>query len=153
MPDTLIARGPSAPSSNGNGAGSWAGELTALESRAELDSLEDLQQRRRELVSVNGALIARYGSFGLHDDYRKSFVETQKVKARMALASSGDKVTEGRIDAEAYGSDAYAAFLDNALAEKVEYLRVQNEIDELNEKIRSRELAILSYNAELKLAR
>lgn len=151
MPDTLIARGSSAPSSVA--AGSWEGELSALESRAEIDSLEDLQQRRRALVTANAALIARYGSFGLHDDYRKSFVETQKVRARMQLQQSGEKVTEGRIDAEAYGSDAYAAFLDNALAEKVEYLRVQNEIDEVNEKIRSRELALLSYNAELKLAR
>lgn len=151
MPDAIMARG--LPASTVATAGTWKGELSALESRADVDSLEDLQQRRRELVNANASLIARYGSFGLHDDYRKSFVETQKVRARMALSQAGDKVTEGRIDAEAYGSDAYSAFLDNALAEKVEYLRVQNLIDELNEKIRSRELAILAYQAECKLAR
>jgi hypothetical protein len=132
----------------------WDGELTALEARAEIDSLNDLHQRRRALVEQNAGLIARYGSFGLHDDYRKSFVETQKVRARMELSKEeGVKITEARIDAEAYGSDAYADFLDNALAEKIEYLRVQTMIDEIAERIRSREIALLAYNAELKLAR
>lgn len=131
----------------------WDGALTALESRAEIDCLEDLHQRRRELVERNASLMARYGSFGLHDDYRKQFVECQKLRARMALATEKGRVTQGMVDEAAYGSDEYAAFLDNALAEKVEYLKAQNEIDEINEKIRSREIALLSYNAELKLAR
>lgn len=133
--------------------GTWEGELSALESRAEIDSLEDLQRRRAALVQANAALIARYGNFGLHDDYRKQFVECQKLRARMNLTKDGAKITEGMVDAHAYGSDEYASFLDNALAEKVEYLKVQTQIDELNERIRSRELAILAYNAELKLAR
>lgn len=131
----------------------WMGDLTALESRADIASLEDLHQRRRALVDANASLIARYGSFGLHDDYRKQFVECQKLRARMELSKDGAKVTEGMVDATAYGSDEYARFLDNALSEKVEYLKVQTELDEIAEKIRSRELALLSYNAELKLAR
>lgn len=131
----------------------WTGELTDLEAKASLDSLDDLQQRRRALVDANASLIARYGSFGLHDDFRKSFVECQKLRARMDLSKEGAKVTEGAVDAAAYGSDAYARFLDNALDEKVAYLKVQNEIDELCERIRSRELAILAFNAEMKLAR
>jgi hypothetical protein len=143
MSDTLIAGGRTAPATD------WDGDLTSLEVKANVESLEDLQQRRRELVAANGALIARYGPFGSADDYRKSFVETQKVRARMALSESGDKVTEGRIDAEAYGSDAYARFLDNALAEKVEYLRVQTEITELEEKIRNREECLRAYRAEI----
>ncbi len=149
MPDTIIAGGRSAPADEQG----WGGELSPLESRAEIDSLEDLHQRRRALIDQNAHLIARYGSFGLNDDFRKSFVETQKVRARMELSKGDAKITEGRIDAEAYGSDAYAKFLDNALHEKVAYLKVQNEIDELNEKIRSRELAILAYNSEIKLGR
>lgn len=134
-------------------AGTWTGELRALEARADVDCLEDLHARRRALVEQNAALIARYGSFGMHDDYRKGFVECQKLRARMALAKENAKVTEGMVDAAAYGSEEYARFLDNALAEKVAYLKAQNEIDEIDEKIRGREIALLSYNAELKLQR
>lgn len=150
MPDTLIARGPV---TTADIPVQWDGALSSLEAKADTDSLEALHQRRRELIDANAPLIARYGSFGLHDDYRKSFVECEKLRARRDLAERGVKATEGMVDAEAYGSDAYAKFLDNALAEKIEYLRAQNEIDEINEKIRSRELAILAFNAEARLAR
>jgi hypothetical protein len=135
------------------GEGTWAGELTALEARAELDSLEDLQQRRRQLVAQNAGLMARYGNFGMADDFRKRMVEALKVKARMELQQEGAKTTEAMIDARAYGSQDYERYLDNALAEKVQYIRVQTEIDEINERIRGRELAIMAYNSELKLAR
>lgn len=133
--------------------GTWGGELTALEARAEIDSLEDLQSRRRSLVAQNAHLMARYGNFGMADDFRKRMVEALKVKARMELQQQGSKTTESMIDAAAYGSDEYAAFLDNALSEKMDFLRVQTAIDEINERIRGRELAIMAYNAELKLAR
>lgn len=63
------------------------------------------------------------------------------------------KITEGAVDAHAYGGDAYQAFLDNAYEEKVQFFKIQTRIDEINEKIRGRELAILAYNSELKLAR
>jgi hypothetical protein len=147
MPDTIIAGGH-------NPAQDWESEVTELESRAEIASLSDLQNERRQLVAENAKLIARYGSFGMHDDYRKQFVEAQKVRARMELSAGREKKpTESEIDATAYGSEEYARFLDNALEEKVEYLRIQSKLDELSERIRSRELELLSYNAELKLAR
>jgi hypothetical protein len=135
------------------GEGTWGGELSALEARAELDSLEDLQSRRRQLVAQNAGLMARYGNFGMADDFRKRMVEALKVKARMELQQAGAKTTESMIDAHAYGSDDYAAFLDNALGEKIDFIRVQTAIDEINERIRGRELAIMAYNAELRLAR
>lgn len=146
MSDTLIAGGLTA-------ATDWDGVLTDLEARAELDSLEALQRERRVLVEQNAGLMARYGSFGMFDDFRKRFVEAQKVRARMDLTKDGAKVTEGAVDAHAYGGDAYEKFLDNAYEEKVQFFKVQTRIDEINEKIRSRELAILAYNSELKLAR
>jgi hypothetical protein len=131
--------------------GTWGGELSALESRADVDSLEDLQQRRRELIAKNATLIARYGNFGLHDDFRKNFVECQKLRARMDLTKEGAKVTEGAVDNVAYGGDAYAAFLDNALTEKAEWVKIDNEINELNERIQHREVALRAYTAECRL--
>lgn len=147
MPDTIVAGGH-------NPAQDWDSVVSELESRADIASLADLQSERRQLVANNAALIARYGSFGMHDDYRKQFVEAQKVRTRMELSVGREKKpTESEIDAAAYGSEEYGKFLDNALEEKVEYLRVQSRLDELSERIRSREIELLTYNAELKLAR
>lgn len=146
MSDTIIAGGRSP-------ATDWDGALTDLEARAEIDSLEGLQAERRLLVEQNAGLMARYGSFGMFDDFRKRFVEAQKIRARMMLANDGGKVTEGAVDAHAYGSDEYQSFLDNAYEEKVQYFKIQTRIDEINERIRARELAILAYNSELKMAR
>lgn len=129
----------------------WTGELSPLESRADVDSLEDLQQRRRALIEANGRLIALYGAFGHYDDHRKARVEAAKIAARMQLSAGRDKKpTEAEIDAYAYGSEEYGAFLDTALTEKIHCLTVLNEISEIEEKIRGRELAIRAYCAEPK---
>ena len=154
MPDTLIAGGRAAATDETSYEATHVPAASALESRAEVASLAELQQERRTLIAQNAGLIARYGNFGMHDDYRKRMVEAMKVKARMDLSVGREKKpTEGEIDATAYGSDEYQRFLDNALDEKVQYLNVQTRIDELNEQIRSRELEIMSYNAEVRLAR
>lgn len=130
----------------------WTGELSAMEERADTDSLDDLHDRRRKLLTANARLIALHGPFGHYDDHRKRMVEAQKIAARMALTTpEGKKPTEAQIDAEAYGSDAYQTFLDTALSEKIEYLDVQNQIDELNDRIRNREIALSVYGKEISL--
>lgn len=131
-----------------------ATDRTPLESRAETFSLEALQQRRRDLLDANGRLIALYGSFGHADDFRKQRAELLKVKYRMALTAGRAKPPSvDEVEAAAYGSDEYAQHLDTALAEKIEYLRVQSELDDIAEQIRSREIELLAYNSELKLSR
>lgn len=130
----------------------WTGELSALESRAEVDSLEDLQQRRRELIAKHGRLLALHGSFGLFDDYRKARVEAQKIVARRALEERGEKATDKSVEAEAYGSKDYQQLLDNAIEDKVAALVAQNEIDEVNEKIKNRESSLYVFGQEMKLA-
>lgn len=152
MPDTLIARAASAPSSESAASSdSWDGDLTALESRADVDSLYDLQQRRRKLIEDNAHLLALYGSFGLFDDRRKQMLEAQKVAARMNLTQQGAKVTEGMVEAEAYGSAAYQTLLDRAIEDKIACIKVQNAIDELNERIKNRESALFVYGQEVRL--
>ena len=146
MPDTLIAGG-NTPASD------WDGALSALESRAEIDSLEDLQQRRRELIKKHGRLLALHGAFGLFDDYRKSRVEAQKIVARRAMEQRGEKPTDKSVEAEAYGSPEYQQVLDNAITDKIDALTVQNEIDELNERIKNRESSLYVFGQEMKLAR
>lgn len=131
----------------------WGGDLTELESRAEVDSLDDLQQRRRKLVTDNARLIALYGPFGLFDARRKSYVEAQKVVARQELAAAGQKTTDGAVESEAYGSRAYQDFLDRSLEDRVAYLLVDTELSEIAEKIKNRESALYLYGAEARLAR
>jgi len=129
-------------------------EPTDLEDRAGVASLEELQTRRRLLIERNTKLFALHGSFGHYDDHRKRMVEALKVKARMELSAGREKKpTEAEIDAAAYGSEEYARFIDEALSEKIDYLRIATEVTEVEEMIRSRELELMTYNAELRLSR
>jgi len=125
-----------------------------MECRADVASLNALQDERRALIREHGRLIALHGPFGHHDDHRKRFVEAEKVRARMELSKQSEKKpTEAQIDSEAYGSAAYQLFLDQSIEDRIRYLEVQTRLDEINEQIRSRELELLVYNSEVKLAR
>ncbi len=123
-------------------------EPSDLEQRAGVDSLEALQTRRRMLIENNTRLFALHGNFGLFDDYRKKMAEAQKIAARMELTKVGTKITEALVDAEAYGGEAYGKFMDTALDEKIEYLKLSTEITEIEESIRTREIELRAYTAE-----
>jgi hypothetical protein len=122
--------------------------MSDLEQRADVASLEALHNARRELIEQNARLIGLYGPFGHYDDHRKHMVEALKIQARMTLRQQGEKTTEAMIDANAYGSEQYAAFIDNALGEKIEYVNVANRITELDELIRDREMRLRAYTVE-----
>jgi hypothetical protein len=148
MPDTIIAR-----SYAGSADTLPADEVREIESRAEVDSLGFLHAERRALLVNLNPLRALHGPGGKWDDKRKQMLEAMKVKARMALTDAGQKTTEGMIDALAYGDEVYARFIDDGIAGHIQYLSLQNEYDELAERIRSREIELLAYNGELKLSR
>jgi hypothetical protein len=124
-----------------------------IEARAGVDALGDLHARRRQLLITLAPLKALHGHNGVWDDKRKQMLESMKVKARMALTEAGQKTTEGMIDAMAYGDELYERFLDQGVTDRIAYITQQNELDEITERIRSRELELLTYNAEVKLAR
>lgn len=130
-----------------------AATYEALEDRAEVEPLEVLHNERRQLMITLAPLKAVHGNFGLFDHRRKSMVEAMKVKTRLRLTQSGAKVTEAMIDAEAHEDKQYNEFLDQMYAEKVEFLKQQTTLDEIEERIRSREIALGVYNSELRLGR
>lgn len=134
-------------------AGTWTGELTALESRAEVDSLEDLHARRRHLLVQLAPLKALHGPFGTWDAKRKQLLEGLKVRHRMQLAAENTKATEGLIDALAHADPQYERFLDESTAAKAEYLTLDNELTEIAERIEGRNAALYAYSAEIKLGR
>lgn len=148
MTDTLIARG------NGKApADDTHYDPRPIEERAEVRALAELHHERRQLMITLAPLKAVHGPFGLFDHRRKSMVEAMKVKARLALTKDGGKATEAMIDAEGHGDPQYNDFLDQMYAEKIEYLKQQTTLDEIEEQIRSREIEIQAYNSELRLGR
>lgn len=152
MTDHIIARGraSSAPAAYDELP---ADILKAVESRAETDSLGDLHQRRRMLLEQLAPLAALYGNFGLWDSRRKQLLEAMKVKHRMLLAQEGTKATEGLIDALAHADEQYERFLDDSYTSKIEYIKMDNELSELLERIESRNTELHIYGKELSLAR
>lgn len=130
-----------------------ADEVRAVESRADVDALGDLHARRRQLLITLAPLKALHGNFGLFDDRRKQLLESLKVRARQNLAGGEKKPTEAQIDSAAYADPQYETFLDEAYDAKVVYLNQANELAEIEERIRSREIELSVYNGELRLAR
>jgi len=127
--------------------------MSGLEERADVDSLERLHEERRQLLIRLAPLKAMHGPFGLFDAKRKQMVEAMKVKARVRLQNIGGKVTDAIIDAEAHCDEQYTAWLDQQLTERVEYVKMDGELDRLNDLIRNREISLQVYNGELRLAR
>lgn len=147
MSDSLIAGGYGSPATD------WSGELTALESRADIDSLEDLHTRRRQLLPEYGALRALHGSNGKWDAKRKQMLEAIKVRVRMDARKREEKVTEAYIDALAHADESYDKMITESIVAATRYFELECEMSEIEERIRSRELAILAYNAEARLSR
>lgn len=131
----------------------WTGELSALESRADVDSLEDLHQRRRTLLVQLAPLKALHGPFGTWDAKRKQLLEALKVRHRMELAQRQEKATEGLIDALAHADEQYARFLEDSTEAKAKYLTLDNELTEIGERIEARNAAIYAYSSEIRLGR
>lgn len=126
---------------------------SALESRADIDSLDLLHEKRRLLLEELAPLKAMHGSFGLYDAKRKALVEAMKVRARLRLTETGAKVTDAIVDAEAHCEKTYVDWLDTQMEDKVAYIKLEAELDAINELIRNRELSLQTFNAEVRLAR
>lgn len=139
MTTTLMARDPAME------------RMRALEGRAEIESLEELHEQRRALIQRGARLKAMYGSFGLFDDLRKQRLELAKVAARQALTEASVKVTEGAVEQAAYADKGYRDFLTLAEREKIQWVLLENEITEIDERIRNRELSLSVYGKELGL--
>ena len=130
-----------------------ADEVRPVEDRAQVASLGDLQQRRRTLLTTLAPLKALHGHNGIWDDKRKQLLEACKIRANMTLVEAGQKVTDKLVEAMGYADPQYAAFVDDGITARIEYVTLANELTELEEQIRDRELCLLVYNSEVKLDR
>jgi hypothetical protein len=129
------------------------GEVSALESRADVASLEGLHAERRQLLPEYSTLRALHGSNGKWDVRRKALLEAMKVRVRMELAARNEKITDATVDALAHGADQYIEFIDQGIYGATRYVVLETQISEIEERIRNREIGLYSYNAESRLAR
>ncbi len=132
---------------------SWSGELTPLEDRAGIDSLEWLHVQRRQILPEYAMLKARHGSFGKFDFLRKAMLEACKIRARMEAQQKQEKLTESYVDSLGHADPQYVAFIDEGIMQAVRYVELETAMSEIEEKIRNREFCLTAYSRELSLAR
>jgi hypothetical protein len=134
----------------------------SLDDRAEVPSLDVLQQQRRAHIAKDDKrgprLRALHGPGGKWDALRKQRLDAEKCRIRGEHLKAGRStgrggVTDGQIDAEAHASPAYKQFLDDAISEAIELVVWENELLEYTERIKARDSAIHAYSAEARLGR
>jgi hypothetical protein len=129
----------------------YAGEMTALEDRADVASLEGLHADRRSLLKEYATLRALHGPGGKWDAKRKALLEAMKIRARMALAERSEKITDAAVDAYGHADEQYVAFVDRGIADATRHIELETAISEIEERIRNREIALSVYGKEVSL--
>lgn len=139
----------------------------ALELRASVDSLEMLQQRRRDLLKEYAPLAAKFkgGATAGTDASRKRhralvakriLVQMEQewaAKAKPGVIAVGEfkAPAETALERMANADTEHIAFCDKLESDYTRFILLENDIQEINEKIRSREVELYSYNAELRM--
>lgn len=129
-------------------------EPKALEHRAEVDSLEALQHRRRALLKDYAPLAAKFkgGAVAGTDAARKRHRALVAKRLLIEMKQRGEKdPSEAALERMANADTEHIAFCDKLEADYTRFIVIENDIQEINEKIRSREVELYAYNAELRL--
>lgn len=131
-------------------------EMTALESRAEIDNLEALQDKRRGLVREYAPLAAKFrgGQVAGSDAARKRHRAMVSNLILQEMRQRGEKdPSETALERMANADKRHIDFCDELEGQFVEFIVKENEIADINEQIRNREECLRAYRAELGLAR
>lgn len=138
-----------------------------LEFRAEVDSLDWLQAKRRELMKEYAPLAGKFkgGAVAGTDASRKrhralvakriliEMRQAWEAKAKPGIIAVGEfkEPSETALERMANADTEHIAFCDQLEKDYTRFIVLENDIQELNEKIRSREVELYSYNAELRM--
>lgn len=126
----------------------------ALEQRAEVDSLEVLQAKRRALLIDYAPLAARFkgGATAGTDASRKRHRALVAKRILVQLEQKQEKApSEAALERMANADTEHIQFCDALEADYTRFIVLENDIQEVNEKIRSREVELYCYNGELRL--
>lgn len=150
-------------------------EPKALEHRAEVDSLEALQHSRREKMKDYAPLAAKFkgGATAGTDAARKRhralvakriLVELRqefekgpkqvpsKRTAGLMVPAVFDEPSETALERMANADTEHIKYCDALERDYQRFILLENDIAEITEKIRSREVELLCYNSEIKLS-
>lgn len=125
--------------------------LESLEARAGLESLDALQARRRRIAERITSLEAVHGPGGIWDERHRRLRGVIATEIRELARMESRKMTEAEVEDRSNADPRYIAFIDSGLEERIEYLTLKTQRDELTERIKNREFSLLAYNAETRL--
>jgi hypothetical protein len=123
--------------------------MTDMEQKAEIDSLDALHAKRRQLLPEYSALKALHGQNGKYDLRRKNRLEAAKIQARMDMEKEGAKITEAAVDARAHTDAGYEKFIEDGITAGTRFIVVENDMNEINERIENRLSMLYAYGREV----
>lgn len=149
-------------------------EPKAIEHRAEVDSLDALQHKRRTLMAEyaplagkfkggatagtdaarkrHRALVAKRVLVELRQEFEKGPKQVPSKKTTgLMVPAVFEEPSETALERMANADTEHIAYCDKLEKEYTRFIVLENDIQEINEKIRSREVELYSYNAELRM--
>lgn len=106
-----------------------------IENRIGIDPIDALIAERDELVRQAAPLYAVYGPHGTAEHRRKVALATAELQVRADLSASGEKATEGKVDAMARTHPTYLGFLDQMELGRAEWLVTETQIQAITDRI------------------
>ena len=141
-----------------------AHESKSLEVRADVACLEELQSTRRQIITDIAPLELLYGSGGdrwtatrrrHRDGIARLTRDEMFEKWRNAGAKPGEwkEPSEALLERHANSDKRHTDFVDETESAFPRWLSLKNELGEIEEKIRSREIELTIFNSEIRLSR
>lgn len=129
-------------------------EITALESKAEIESKEWLLARKRELTRELAPLAAMHRSNGQGspaDAARKRHRALVAKRILESIQANGHKEpSEAALERMANADEEHRAFCDELQSQATRYNVLMTEKEEIEYRLRARETELNAYTAELK---
>lgn len=149
---------------------------TALEAKADVWSLDELQQKRRELLKEYAPLAAKFkggataGTDAARKRHRALVAKRILVELKQEFEKGPQQVpskktagvmvpavfvepSEAALERMANADTEHIKFCDQLEREYTRYILLDNDIQEINEKIESRQVELYAYNAEIRMSR
>ena len=133
-----------------------------LEYRAGVDSLEELHIQRREIIKRLAPLELLFGSGGdrwdatrkRHRNGVMKLIRNERFEKWQAMKQgSWKEPAQNELETAANSDDRHINFVVETEAKFAEWMDIKNELDEVNEKISSRDVELRAYTGELFLQR
>ncbi len=131
-------------------------EMTAVESRADVENLDALQAKRRVLLTQYAPLAARFkgGAIAGSDAARKRHRALVAKRILIEIKQRGEKEpSEAALERMANADTEHIAFCEKLESDFTRFILLENDIADVTEQIRNREECLRVYRAELGLAR